>query len=597
MSDEFPALRANSYRDAWCGQVLPDRVGSEVRVAGWVHRRRDHGGLVFIDLRDRTGLVQLVFNPDEAGDAFELGHKLRSEDVLTASGPVVKRSEETVNRQLPTGEVEIRVTDAQVLSDADTPPFEIESFSGEVSEETRLKYRYLDLRRDRPRQAIELRHLVAATMREFLSGEGFLEIETPILTRSTPEGARDFLVPSRLQRGSFYALPQSPQLFKQLLMIAGFERYFQIARCFRDEDLRADRQPDFTQLDIEMSFVDTDDVIDLNERLLAFVLGRSGVDVELPMKRLPYDEAIDRYGTDKPDLRFGLELHDLTEVFRGSEFNAFRQAIEGGALVRGLNVGRQEMSRADLDGLVEEATGLGAKGLVWAVLEADGWRSPVAKFLRDEEIEAASEILGAAAGDVVVLVADEPLLSAEVLGELRRRLGERLGLIDTEANELTWIVDWPLLRWAADEERWDPHNHPFTSPDGAFDPSDPGAARAKAYDVVWNGWEIGGGSIRISDPEVQRKVFEAIGIDDEEAEDRFGFLLDALRYGAPPHGGIAYGLDRIVALLHGTDSIRDVIAFPKTASGADPLTGAPAPVDERQLRDLGISVRGGGGKG
>ena len=597
MSDGFPALRANGYRDAWCGQVLPDRVDSEVRVAGWVHRRRDHGGLVFIDLRDRTGLVQLVFNPDEAGDAFKLGHELRSEDVLSASGPVVRRSPETVNPELSTGEVEIRVTDAQLLSDADTPPFEIESFSGEVSEETRLKYRYLDLRRDRMREAIELRHRVSAAMREFLAGEGFVEIETPVLTRSTPEGARDFLVPSRLQRGSFYALPQSPQLFKQLLMIGGFERYFQIARCFRDEDLRADRQPDFTQLDIEMSFVDTDDVIDLNERLLAHVLGRCGVEVELPMRRLPYDEAISRYGSDKPDLRFGLELEDLTEVFRGSEFNAFRQAIESGALVRGLNAGGHEMSRADLDGLVAEATDLGAKGLVWAVVEGEGWRSPVAKFLSPEEIAAANEALGASEGDVLLLVADEPLLSAEVLGELRRRLGDRLGLIDQEANELTWIVDWPLLGWAHDEERWDPHNHPFTSPDGAFDPGDPGAARAKAYDVVWNGWEIGGGSIRISDPEVQRKVFEAIGIDKEEAEERFGFLLDALRYGAPPHGGIAYGLDRIVALLHGTTSIRDVIAFPKTASGGDPLTGAPAPVDDGQLRELGISLRGGGGKG
>ena len=597
MSDGFPALRANEYRDTWCGQVLPDRVDSEVRVAGWVHRRRDHGGLVFIDLRDRTGLVQLVFNPDEAGEAFELGHKLRSEDVLTASGPVVKRSPETVNRELPTGEVEVRVRDARVLSDADTPPFEIESFSGEVSEETRLRYRYLDLRRDRMQRAIELRHWVAVAMREFLSGEGFLEIETPILTRSTPEGARDFLVPSRLQRGSFYALPQSPQLFKQLLMIGGFERYFQIARCFRDEDLRADRQPDFTQLDIEMSFVDTDDVIDLNERLLAHVLGKCGVEVELPMRRLPYDEAIDRYGTDKPDLRFGLELHDLTEAFRESEFNAFRQAIEGGALVRGLNAGSQEMSRADLDGLVAEALELGAKGLVWAVVEGDGWRSPVAKFLSAEEIAAANDALGADAGDVLLLVADQPLLSAEVLGELRRRLGERLGLIDSGANELTWVIEWPLLRWAADEERWDPHNHPFTSPDGDFDPADPGAARAKAYDVVWNGWEIGGGSIRISDPGVQRKVFGAIGIDEQEAEERFGFLLDALRYGAPPHGGIAYGLDRIVALLHHTESIREVIAFPKTASGVDPLTGAPAPVDERQLRDLGISVRSGGGKG
>ncbi len=597
MSEKFPALRPNGYRDTWCGQVLPDKVEAEVRVAGWVHRRRDHGGLVFIDLRDRTGLVQLVFHPDEAGEAFKLGHELRSEDVLSASGSVVRRSHETVNEDLPTGEVEIRITGAELLSDADTPPFEIESFSGEVSEETRLRYRYLDLRRDRMREAMELRHRVAAAMREFLSGEGFLEIETPVLTRSTPEGARDFLVPSRLQRGNFYALPQSPQLFKQLLMIGGFERYFQIARCFRDEDLRADRQPDFTQLDIEMSFVDTDDVIDMNERLLAHVLPVCGVDVELPMRRLSYDEAIDRYGTDKPDLRFGLEISDLTEVFRGSEFNAFRQAIEGGSLVRGLNAGAREMSRGDLDGLVDEATELGAKGLVWAVVEADGWRSPVAKFLSADEMKAAGEALAASEGDVLLLVADQPLVSAEVLGELRGRLGQRLGLIDPEANELVWIVDWPLLAWAHDEERWDPHNHPFTSPDGEFDPADPGSARAKAYDVVWNGWEIGGGSIRISDPKVQRQVFEAIGIDEQQAEERFGFLLDALRYGAPPHGGIAYGLDRMVALGHRTESIRDVIAFPKTASGADPLTGAPSPVDERQLRDLGISVRGGGGKG
>ena len=532
-SSDFPALRPNGYRDAWCGQVLGDRVGDDVRVAGWVHRRRDHGGLVFIDLRDRTGLVQLVFNPDEAGEAFELGHKLRAEDVLSVAGTVVERAPETVNENMPTGAVEVKVSGAELLSDADTPPFEVESFSGEVTEDTRLRHRYLDLRRDRMREAIELRHRLQRAMREFLSAEGFLEIETPILTRSTPEGARDFLVPARLQKGSFYALPQSPQLFKQLLMIGGFERYFQIARCFRDEDLRADRQPDFTQLDIEMSFVDAEDVIDVNERMLAAVLGECGVEVSLPMPRLSYDDAIARYGTDKPDLRFELEMVEITDVFRDSEFKAFKSAIDGGALVRALNSGAREASRSELDGLVSEAQELGAKGLVWAVVEKDGWRSPVAKFLSAEEIAAANEALGASEGDVLLLVADSPAMSASVLGELRRRLGERLGLIDENANVLTWIVDWPLVEWNETEGRWDPLNHPFTSPDGDFDPENPGDARAKAYDVVWNGWEIGGGSIRINDPGLQRRVFGALGIDDALAEERFGFLLDALRYGAP----------------------------------------------------------------
>jgi aspartyl-tRNA synthetase len=587
----LPDPRPNAYRDSWCGQVLGERVDSEARVAGWVHRRRDHGGLIFIDLRDRTGLLQLVFHPDSSGDAFELAHRLRAEDVLSAAGSVVRRSEETINPELATGEVELKVSAAELLSDAETPPFQVEGFSGEVGEDARLRHRYLDLRREPMRAALELRHRVTAAMREFLDAEGFLDVETPVLTRSTPEGARDFLVPSRTQQGSFYALPQSPQLFKQLLMVAGFERYYQIARCFRDEDLRADRQPDFTQLDLEMSFVGVDDVLEVNERLLAHLFRRvGGPELELPMRRLPYDEAISRYGNDRPDTRFGLELVDLAEPLAETEFKVFRGVIDSGGAVRGLNAGAREMPRSALDGLISRAQELGAKGLVWAFREGEGWRSPTAKFLSPEELSALNERLGAEEGDLLLVVADKPKVANAVLGQLRLDLAAEFDLIPEGSEELLWIVDWPLME-RNEEGGWDPLHHPFTAPDGDFDPVDPSGARALAYDVVWNGQEMGGGSIRISDPELQGKVFAALGIDPQEAEARFGFLLEALRYGAPPHGGIAYGLDRIVQRLAGTDSIRDVIAFPKTASGADALTGAPAPVDEPQLREVGLQLR------
>jgi aspartyl-tRNA synthetase len=590
----FPTLRPNDYRDTWCGQVLEDRVGQTLRLAGWVHRRRDHGGLAFIDLRDRTGLVQLVFNPDTAGEAFELAHRIRPEYVLTVSGEIVRRDPQTVNPELPTGEFELRVAEATLLADAETPPFEIEGFSGEVGEEMRLRHRYLDLRRRPMQEAIVLRHRVAKAIRDFLSAEGFLEVETPMLSRSTPEGARDFLVPSRREPGSFYALPQSPQLFKQLLMVAGLERYFQIVRCFRDEDQRADRQPDFTQLDIEMSFVGVEDVLDVNERLLASVFETvGGPKLELPLRRIPYDEAVARYGTDRPDLRFGLELVELTEVLAETEFKVFRSVAESGGVIKGINAGARDVPRSVLDGFIGRAQELGAKGLVWAFREGEGWRSPTAKFLSAEELASLNERLGAEEGDLLLVVADQPRVANSVLAQLRLDLAERFELIDSGAEEFCWIVDWPMFEFNEGEGRWDPLHHPFTAPAApeGFDPERAREARALAYDVVWNGQEMGGGSIRISDRELQERVLAAIGIDAAEARDRFGFLLDALRFGAPPHGGIAYGLDRIIQRLIHADSIRDVIAFPKTASGGDPLTGAPAPVDEPQLHELGLTVR------
>ncbi len=585
-------LRANDYRDTWAGNLRAEAVGRRVRVAGWVHRRRDHGGLVFVDLRDRSGRVQVVFNPEQAPEAHESAHELRSEWVVSVAGEVVPRSPETVNPGLPTGEIEIRADRVDVLAEAETPPFPLDEETP-VDEALRLRHRYLDLRREPMQQSLTLRHQVIRAIRRHLDERGFLEMETPILTRSTPEGARDFVVPSRLQRGDFYALPQSPQLFKQLLMVAGYERYYQIARCFRDEDLRADRQPEFTQLDLEMSFVEEEDVIAVTEGVVAAALAAGGVQVEPPFLRLTYDDAMARFGSDRPDTRFGLEIRDLGDALRETEFKVFRGVLEKGGVVHGLNAGAQELSRAELDGLIEFAQGQGAGGLVWAYVEEGGasWRSPVAKFLGTGEIEAIGRALEAKPGDLLLLVADEAGVAAQTLGALRLELAERFGLARDGDWKIHWVTDFPLLEWNDEEGRWDALHHPFTSPtEETLDvlADNPGAARARAYDIVINGAEIGGGSIRINRSDVQRRVFEALGIGAQEAEDKFGFLIEALQHGAPPHGGIALGLDRLVAQLAGRESIRDVIAFPKTASGADLLTGAPAPISERQLRELGI---------
>ncbi len=589
-------LRSNNFRDTWCGTVRAENEGKEIVVSGWVNSRRDHGNLIFIDLRDRSGILQLVFNPENVPEAHTLAHDLRDEHVICARGKIEKRSEDAVNPELDTGEVELMVGDAELLAAAETPPFEIEK-AGEVEEALRLKYRYLDLRRKKMRETIELRHRMTDAMRARLNEKEFIEVETPVLTKSTPEGARDFLVPSRLQPGSWYALPQSPQLFKQLLMVAGFERYYQVARCFRDEDLRADRQPDFTQLDLEMSFVEQDDVIDVIEDVMVHVLAEAGISVEAPFPRISYDDAIVRYGSDCPDIRYGLEINDLGQALEGTEFKVFSSVLESGGVVRGINCGaHDELSRAELDGLIEFAKDEGAKGLVWAYCEGEtSWRSPIAKFLAEAEIKGMNEALSAADGDLILIVADDGKITPRVLAALRKHMANKFDQITEGEHKLCWVVDWPLFEWDDDEDRWHPLHHPFTAPtDDSLEllETDPGATRAHAYDIVLDGVEIGGGSIRINKAEVQRKVFSALAISEEEADAKFGFLLEALNYGAPPHGGIALGIDRIVAVAAGLDSIRDVIAFPKTASGTDPMTGAPAQAEARHLRELGIKSTG-----
>ena len=582
-------------RSCYCAEVSVQDIGKELVVTGWVQRTRDLGNLVFIDLRDRSGILQLAFDDKTDRAVLEKAASTRAEYVLAAKGIVRRR--ESVNHDIKTGEVELYVTELRILAKSETPPFEI-SDTTNVKEELRLKYRYLDLRRSPMQQALMLRHRIVKLARDYFDQNGFVEIETPILIKSTPEGARDYLVPSRVHEGKFYALPQSPQLYKQLLMLSGYDRYMQVARCFRDEDLRADRQPEFTQIDLEMSFVDEEDVMTLNEGFIQKAFREVlGVEVQTPFKRIPYDEAMRRYGVDKPDTRFGLELTDLSDLLADTEFKVFAGALASGGSVRAINVkgAASVLTRKEIDKLTDFAKTYKAKGLAFTRFTAEGTSSSFEKFLSEQEVQAIHARMGAEEGDVLLVVADKNKVVFDTLGALRNHLARKLGLIQEGTYDLLWVTDFPLFEYDEEEGRYAAMHHPFTSPKlDEIDKieSDPANAKARAYDIVLNGVELGGGSIRISDPEIQAKMFRALGFTDEQAQERFGFLLDAFRYGVPPHGGMAYGLDRLVMLMLGKDSIKEVMAFPKVQNASELMTGCPAEVDEKNIAELHIAVLG-----
>ncbi len=588
-------------RDYFCGELTEANIGDEVKLLGWAESVRDHGGVIFINLRDKEGIVQIVIDPSlSPEEAYKKAKRVRSEYVLAVKGRVQRRPAGTENPKIPTGNIEIIVDELRILNTCDILPFPIED-EIDVKEEVRLKYRYLDIRRPSMLKKLIVRHEVYQATREYLAGKGFLEIETPMLTKSTPEGARDFLVPSRLEKGKFYALPQSPQLFKQILMVGGIERYFQIVKCFRDEDLRKDRQPEFTQIDFEMSFVNEEDVIAISEGLIHYLWKKVlGIDLKLPFPRMSYKEAIERYGTDKPDLRYGLELIDVSDIAREVEFKVFRSAVENEGLVKGINIkGGAKFSRKEIDELTKEAINFGAKGMAWIKLENGKVSSPILKFFTEEQKNKLFERMEAEDGDLLIFIADDYETTHRVLGFLRKLVAEKLDIIPEGEWKFTWVVDFPLVEWDEEERRLVALHHPFTSPkdedidriDEAINNKDIALTfKSKAYDLVLNGEEIGGGSIRIHRPDIQKKMFELLGISDEEAEEKFGFLIKALKYGAPPHGGLAFGLDRILALMTNSESIREVIAFPKTQKGICPLTEAPDYVKEEQLEELGIEI-------